>query len=301
MLTVRPVRVPSVEAYLNAPGRKSPTALNTVLSYRLRELRDTAGMKPSVAARSLRCSPPKLSRLERGLGRLYPSDVERMLDLYQAPESPDQFLQLVKHANEPGWWAQHKRVVPKWFDRFIGLQEASTWIRTYEYQLVPGLLQTPEYAREVIKRAYLFAPPSEVERRLRLRMERQELLFFPRGPRLLAVLHEAVLRTEVGGRDVMRRQLEYLEHVSRCGTITLQILPFVVNGALALGSPMTLLRFDNYQLPDIVYIERGTDAEYIEEQEDSQTFSAQMSQLTLQAASIERSREMLQEAIIGLS
>ncbi|MGW0583937.1 helix-turn-helix domain-containing protein [Streptomyces sp. NPDC002920] len=271
------------------------------LGYRLREMREEAGMKTAAAQQHLGCSPAKLSRLERGQGRLYAQEVARLLDLYGGEQNPDEFLQLVKHAGEPGWWERHRRVVPRWFDRFLGLQEAATWIRTYEYQLVPGLLQTEEYAREVIRRAYLLSPAAEVEERVLLRMERQKLLELPGTPRLLAVMHQAVLLTEVGGREVMRRQLEYLERVSRRREITLQILPFISRGALALGSPMTLLRFDDYELPEIVYMERGTDAEYIEEREETEHFSAQMGNLAVQAASIEESQEMLRAAIRQLS
>ncbi|MFI0990646.1 helix-turn-helix domain-containing protein [Streptomyces exfoliatus] len=294
-----------MDEYMNTPGRKSPTALGMALGLRLRDVRRLSGVEARTAAKHVCLSSPVFSRLERGTRRPRVEEAAGLLSLYESHGTPagtdvEEFLQLVKLAGEPGWWEQHKRVIPRWFDRFIGLQEAATWIRTYEYQLVPGLLQTEEYAREVVKIAYLLAGPDEVEERVRLRLARQELLTAPGAPRVQAVIHEAVLHTSIGGPDVMRRQLEHLEQAGQREGVVVQILPFATT-CLALGSPMTLLRSDGYRLPEIVYIEQGQGASYIDQPSETEHYSAQMSQLAISAASIEMSQDMLRTAIERLS
>ncbi|MFE6383819.1 helix-turn-helix domain-containing protein [Streptomyces roseolus] len=291
--------------YINAVGRKSPTALGMALGLKLRDIRQTAGVEARTAARHMGCSASVFSRVERGCRRLQVEEAAGLLNLYESHGAhigtdAEEFLQLVKFSGEPGWWDQHKRVIPKWFDRFIGLQEAATWIRTYEYQLVPGLLQTEEYAREVVKIAYPLSGPADIEERVRLRLARQELLATPRAPRLQAVIHEGVLHTGIGGPDVMRRQLQHLEQAGQRQGVVVQILPFATR-CLALGSPMTLLRSDTYRLPEIVYIEQGQGANYIDQPSETEHYSAQMSQLAISAEPIERSQEMLRAAIKRLS
>ncbi|WP_405959344.1 helix-turn-helix domain-containing protein [Streptomyces sp. NBC_00868] len=266
-----------------------------MVGHRLREIRQGARLMQK-DSRQPAISPSKLSRLERGLHRVRVEDTVQLVERYQVGEAEaEQLVQLTKLANEPGWWAHHKKVVPPWFDRFIGLQEAATWTRTYEYQLVPGLLQTEEYARAVTEVKYLLAGAGEVEARVRLRMERQELLGSPARPRLLAILHEAVLHSHFGGPQVMRRQVEHLIRMASQPNISIRVMPFT--NQCVLGSPMTLLRFDQYQLPDLAYVERGSRSEYIGELEETDYFSAQMAQLVVHSASVGDSLAMLKSAL----
>ncbi|MEU9146576.1 helix-turn-helix transcriptional regulator [Streptomyces sp. NPDC048349] len=265
------------------------------MGHRLREIRQGARLMQKDSRRPA-ISPSKLSRMERGVHRVRVEDMVRLVEGYGVGEAEgEQLVQLTKLANEPGWWARHRRVVPPWFDRFIGLQEAATWIRTYEYQIVPGLLQTEEYARAVTEVKYLLAGAAEVEARVRLRMERQELLASPARPHLLAILHEGVLHSRFGGPGVMRRQVEHLIDMSARPHITIRVLPFT--NPCVLGSPVTLLRFDQYRLPDLAYIERGSRSEYIGEPGESDYFSAQMAQLVVHSASVEESLAILKSAL----
>ncbi|MFD9356463.1 helix-turn-helix domain-containing protein [Streptomyces sp. NPDC060031] len=267
-----------------------------MVGHRLREIRQGARLMQK-DSRQPAISVSKLSRLERGLHRVRVEDTVQLVEHYNVGMAEaEQLVQLTKLANEPGWWAPFRRIVPSWFDRFIGLQEAATWTRTYEYQLVPGLLQTEEYARAVTEVKYLLEGEVEVEARVRLRMERQELLCSPARPRLLAILHEAVLHNHFGGPEVMRRQVEHLIDMAAMPNITIRVMPFT-NRCLALGSPMTLLRFDQYQLPDLAYIERGSRSEYIGDLDETDFFSAQMAQLVVHSASVEESLAMLKSAL----
>jgi len=167
----------------------------------------------------------------------------------------------------------------------MGLEAAATVIRTYEVQFVPGLLQTKDYARAVIAPVDnpITTSAEEIERRVRLRMDRQQLLARPGASQMWAVVDEAALRRPIGGTDVMRAQLEALIDATKLPNITLQVLPFRVGGHPAAGGTFTILRFREQDVPDVVYLEQLTSALYLDKREDVDLYAMTMERLALQA------------------
>ncbi|MBW1598644.1 helix-turn-helix transcriptional regulator [Streptomyces sp. JJ38] len=266
---------------LLAQPRGGPTVLRIVLGTHLRRLRESCGITREAAGEAIRGSHAKISRLELGRVGYKERDVADLLTLYGVldPEQREEFLTLARHANNPGWWHQYSDVMPSWLETLLGLEEAASVIRTYEVQFVPGLLQTAEYARAVTLLGHAQASEAEIERRVRLRMRRQELLTGPHGPKLWAVIDEAALRRPLGGPGVMRGQVEHLLKVAELPNVTLQVAPFAIGGLAAAGGPITLLRFTEPDLPDIVYLEQLTSALYLDKRAEVEAYMVVMDRL----------------------
>ena len=284
MIAAQPSRDRSVGRILEHP-RGGPTVLRIVLGTQLRRLRESRGITREVAGDEIRASHAKISRLELGRVGYKERDVADLLTLYGVVEEGkrEDFLNLARQANTPGWWHKFGDVLPSWFETHIGLEEAASVIRSYEVQFVPGLLQTAEYARAVTVLGHPRASVQEIDRRVDLRIRRQDLLARPNAPRLWAVVDEAALRRPLGGADVMRAQLEHLIEVSERPNITLQIAPFRIGGHAAAGGPITILRFSEPDLPDIVYLEQLTSALYLDKREDVDNYMAVMDRLCVEA------------------
>jgi transcriptional regulator with XRE-family HTH domain len=272
MSAVQPDRLPKLERFLTSP-RHNPTALRLILAAHLRQLRAEAGLSPNEARARLDCSDSKISRLERGEVPLRERDVADLLYLYGIDaEDIDAYRGLVRQSNQSGWWHQFDDVLPKWFDKFIGLQEAASLIRTYEVLLVPGLLQTPEYALAVAQGDDQLTDPHVVRRRTELRLARQELLTYPEAPTVWAILEEAVLHRQVADRAVMCGQLQHLGALAERPNVQIQIIPFDAPTGVTTGSPFTHLRFDPPSLPEIVYLEHGSGALYLDKEKETERY-----------------------------
>ncbi|MGW7349760.1 helix-turn-helix domain-containing protein [Streptomyces sp. NPDC054784] len=270
----------SVSRILDHP-RGGPTILRIVLGTQLRRLREAKRISREAAGEAIRGSHAKISRLELGRTGYKERDVFDLLTLYGVhdPEEREEFLALARQASIPGWWNKYSDVLPSWFEQLLGLEEAASVIRTYEVQFVPGLLQTEEYARACVKLGHPRADEREVEKRVGLRVERQQVLTRPHGPRLWAVLDEAALQRPLGGAKVMRAQIEHLLWAARQPNITLQIAPFALGGLAAAGGPVTILRFMEPDLPDIVYMEQLTSALYLDKLEEVENYMVVMDRL----------------------
>lgn len=295
---MRPGGEPSIRRYLEHP-RGGPTVLRIVLGTQLRKLREAGGISREAAGDAIRGSHAKISRLELGRVGFKERDVADLLTLYGVADEAERedYLALARQASNPGWWNRYGDVLPQWFETHIGLEEAASLIRTYEVQFIPGLLQTEEYARAVTRLGHPNAQSREVERRVELRMTRQKLLNGPDAPRLWAVLDEAALRRPPGDRDAMRAQLEHLVKIAEQPNVTLQVAPFSVGGLAAAGGPVTILRFMERDLPDIVYLEQLTSALYMDKQEDVETYLAVMDRLCAESATPERTVQFLKELV----
>jgi hypothetical protein len=221
--------------------------------------------------------------------------VADLLTLYGVTDEAerDKLLELTREASVPGWWQQYNDILPRWLELYIGLEKAASIIRSYEMQFIHGLLQTEDYARAVILISNASAPTEEVERRVSLRMQRQRLLTQPDAPDFWAVLDEAALRRPPDGRAVMRGQLEHLLEITDLPNVTLQIIPFKAGAHPAAGGPFTILRFPEPDLPDVVYLEQLSSAQYLDQPDDVMTYLAVMNQLCVQAANGSASRDML--------
>ncbi|SCL34609.1 Helix-turn-helix domain-containing protein [Micromonospora nigra] len=279
-----------------------PTVLRMMLGAQLRRLRESSGVSREGAGWEIRASESKISRMELGRVGFKERDVADLLTLYGVTAAHERaaLLKLARDANSPGWWHRYGDILPSWFQSYLGLEAAAALIRTYEVQFVPGLLQTPEYARAVVLLGHGRASQEQVDRRVDLRMRRQDLLRRPQPPQLWAVVDEAALRRPMGGPEVMRGQLEALIEATRAPTVRLQIIPFAAGGHAAAGGAFTILRFGDRDLPDIVYIEQLTSAIYLDKRDDLDFYAVAMERLCVEAEPPERTPEILERIIADL-
>ncbi len=280
-----------------------PTAVRILLGAQLRRLREERGLSRADAAEPIRSSESKISRMELGRVGFKKRDVLDLLSLYGVhdPQERAAWLERVHQANAPAWWHSYGDVTPNWFQRYLGLEATATLIRTYEVQFVPGLLQTEEYARAVVPLGPGTAQQEEIDRRVRLRLERQQVLTRPDPPKLWAVVDEAALRRRVGGRRVMRDQLEALiGSVAKMPNVRLQVLPLAAGGHAAAGGPFTILRFAQQDLPDLVYLEQLTSALYLDERRDVDSYFDAVNRLFVEAAPLEDTTPILERIIDDL-
>jgi hypothetical protein len=262
-----------------------PTVLRMLLGAHLRRLREAQGVSREDAGWEIRSSESKISRMELGRVGFKERDVADLLSLYgvEDDEERSRLLALAREANTPGWWHRFGDVLPGWFQSYLGLEASAAIIRTYEVQFVPGLLQTRDYARAVVQLEHGRTRPEEVERRVNLRMQRQELITRKHAPQLWAVVDEGALRRPVGGPGVMRAQLEALIEVTKLPHVRLQVIPFDVGGHAAAGGSFTILRFPDDDLPDVVYIEQLTSALYLDKRDDVDRYAVAMERLCVEA------------------
>lgn len=280
-------------------AERGPTVLRIALGGQLRKLRESKKITREAAGDAIRGSHAKISRLELGRTSFKERDIRDLLTLYGVddPEERESFLELARKANEPGWWHRYGDLLPPWFSTYLGLEQAASKIRTYESHLVPGLLQTPDYARAVVTLGY---EDSDTDRRVAFRQRRQEILHRADPPVIWAVLDEAALHRPVGGRDVHRAQMEHLLDLTRLPNVTIQVVPFSAGEHAAAGSSFTILRFAETELPDIVYLEQLTSALYLDRREDLALYLSVMDRLSVQAAPPEESRRIIADYTKGL-
>ncbi|MGC4771780.1 helix-turn-helix domain-containing protein [Micromonospora sp. DT44] len=272
-----------------------PTVLRMLLGAQLRRLRESSGVTREGAGWEIRSSESKISRMELGRVGFKERDVSDLLTLYGVNDEGEReaLLKLARDANSPGWWHRYGDVLPSWFQSYLGLEAAAALIRSYEVQFVPGLLQTREYARAVVLLGHGGAGVAEIDRRVDLRMQRQQLLLRDKPPLLWAVVDEAALRRPIGGREVMRGQLTALIEATKSPTVRLQVIPFAAGGHAAAGGAFTILRFGDQELPDIVYIEQLTSAIYLDKRDDLDYYAVAMERLCVEAEPPERTPEIL--------
>jgi transcriptional regulator with XRE-family HTH domain len=275
-----------------------PTVLRMLLGSQLRDLREAAGISPDQAGYEIRGSRSKISRLEHGRVSFKERDVSDLLTLYGVTDEQRRahMLALAQQANNQGWWAKYDDVLPDWFETYVGLEQATSLIRGYELQFVPGLFQTEDYARAVTRLGHRAAPPEEVERRVSLRLKRQQLLAGPQ-PRVWSVIDESALRRPLGGRDTMRAQLRHLLEIAELPQVTLQLMPFERGGHSAAGGSFAILRFAEPDLPDIVYIEQLTGALYLDRREEIDHYREVMNSLSAEAETPADSERLLKRII----
>ncbi|MGH4013081.1 MAG: helix-turn-helix domain-containing protein [Pseudonocardiaceae bacterium] len=272
--------------------------LRIALGAQLRRLREANGITREAAGEAIRGSSAKISRLELGRVGFKERDVADLLTLYGITDEQERqtFLGLARRANAPGWWHQYDDILPHWFEMYLGLEQASSVIRTYEPQFVPGLLQTEDCARAVIGLGHPSGSGEEIERRVGLRMRRQEVLTKPGAPTLWAVLDEAAL-WRLGRRSMMRAQVRHLIEMAELPNITLQAMPFNSGGHAAAGGPFTILRFSEPDLPDIVYLEQLTSALYLDKNQDIDHYLVVMDRLCVQAETATQTIKFLNRLI----
>lgn len=275
------------------PGA-GPTVRRIILGTQLRRLRETAQYSRTDAGYTIRASESKMRRLETGQVGFKERDVTDLLTLYGVtnPVERQQFLDLVQQSNQLGWWHPYTDVIPKWFEDYVGLEEAASRIQTYELMFVPGLLQTDEYARAVAGHGEPKPPREEIERRVDLRRQRQKILIGPNAPKLWAIIDEAVLHRPLGGEQVLRDQITHLLEMTGQPNISVQIVLFPKSGSAA-ESAFTLLRFAEPELPNVAYVEHVGGALYVEKFEEIELYSRVMDRLAVSAETPDGSRQLL--------
>jgi transcriptional regulator with XRE-family HTH domain len=272
-----------------------PTVLRMILGTQLRRLREAAGVTPDRAGYEIRASRSKISRIEHGRVGFKDRDVADLLTLYGVTDEQmrARMLASARHANAPGWWSKYNDLLPDWFEEYLGLEGAASVIRTFELQFVHGLFQTEAYARAVTLLGHKTAPADEIDRRVSLRLKRQDIFTSPEPPQVWSVMDEAVLRRPLGGRAVMRDQLERLAEVASLPQVTIQVIPF--GGHAAAGGSFTILRFAEPELPDVVYLEQLTSALYLDSREDVDHYLEVMNELSTEALTPDRTARFLAE------
>jgi transcriptional regulator with XRE-family HTH domain len=261
-----------------------PTVQRLVLGSQLRKLRERHGITAEQAAETIRGSHSKISRMEHGRVGFKERDVGDLLTLYGVTDNEERaaLLHLAREANTPGWWHAYSDILPTWLEAYVGLEAAASILRTYEVQLVPGLLQTEDYARALIRQGSAVTE-EDITRRGELRVSRQEILRRPDAPQLWAVVDEGALRRPIGSAEIVRKQLRYLIEITDHPSVTLQVLPFQVGAHAAMGGPFTILRFAEPDLADVVYIEQLTSALFLDKPVEVDSYVEVMEQLCLQA------------------
>lgn len=275
-------------------GRAGPSVRRLILGSQLRRLRERSGISCAEAGYSIRGSASKISRMETGRISFKERDVEDLLTLYGVHDTEErsQLIALVAQSRHLGWWHRYNDRMPKWFEDYVGLEEAAARIQSWELQFIPGLIQTEEYAHAVVSHGLPNADKEAVARLVELRMRRQKVLVGPHPPRLWTVIDESVLHRALGGRLVLKRQIEHLLEVSSQPHISVQVIPFSRSGYVAEGA-FSLLRFAEPELPDIAYIEHLTGALYLERLDELEVYSRAFDRLIVDAETPRATRQFL--------
>jgi Domain of unknown function (DUF5753)/Helix-turn-helix domain len=282
--------------------RGGPTVRRMLLGAQLRRLRTEAGISREQAGEAIRASEWKIHRLENGQVGYKERDITDLVTLYGVTDPVEiaTFITMAREANQPGWWNAYSDVLPQWFRAYVDLEAVAAQLRTYEGQLVPGLLQTEAYMRAVMQGTQLDDSPEELERRVQVRLARQRLLTRDDGPRLWAVVDEAALRRQVGGRAVMHAQLERLIDVTDLPSVTLQVLQYGAGAHPAMVGAFSILRFPNQELPDVVYLEHLTNALYLDKPQDVDQYAYVMASVIVDSTPPEATVEVLSEMLRDL-
>jgi hypothetical protein len=281
------------------PSSGSPTVLRMILGRQLQALREKSGLSHQEAADAIYSSEWTVRRIEAGKGALKPLNIKSLLVTYGVTDvrEIDTFLGLARDASRPGWWHQYGDALPDWFKVAVGLEESSSLIRAYEPQVVPGLLQTEGYVRAITAASFPSAGEEESERRVALRLARQDLLKRPAPPEYWVVLEETVLRRPIGGRDVMRGQLERLIEAAAQPSITIQVLPFAAGWHPAMYGMFNIFRFPDNAIPDVVYSEALTSAYYLNKPEETTKYTEALDRMAAVAATPDKTVTILKKIL----
>ncbi|MDH2389029.1 MULTISPECIES: helix-turn-helix domain-containing protein [Streptomyces] len=271
----------------------NPTVRRRRLGQELRRLRELKGMTAEEVAERLLVSQSKISRLENGRRSISQRDVRDLCGVYEVEDHRivDSLMQMAKDSRQQGWWHAFGDIP---YSVYIGLETDAASLRVYEPQIMPGLLQTREYAEALITGAMPESGPSDIEKRVNVRMRRQERIREPEHPlRLWAVVDEAALRRVVGDRRMMREQLEHLVEMSQQPHVTVQVLPFDMGAHPGINGQYAILEFPDASDSSVVYIEGVTSDLYLEKPNDVQKYTVMYEHLRAQALNVDQSRQFI--------
>lgn len=280
----------------------SPTVRRKRLGIELRRLREQAGLTCEDVGQRLDCSGTRISRIETGRINVKPGDVRELLDIYGITGTEaDSLVQLAREARRKGWWHTYGQVLPSWFEAYIGLEAEAVRQRDFQSMVIPGLFQTEDYARAVLRAAPNASSAEAVDRQVALRMERQAILNQASPPDLWVVLSESVLRVQVGGADVMRSQLRRLVDLAERANITLQVLPFTTAALVHPVSPFTILEFPESADPTVVYLEHLTGSLFLEREDEVRRYTVVFDHIRAEALGTSQSVGLIARVADGLT
>jgi transcriptional regulator with XRE-family HTH domain len=281
----------------------SPSLRRRRLAAELRRLRDESGLSTTDAAKLLEWQPSRLSRIETRQSGIAAPDLRKLLNAYGVEDTGYRtyLAELARRVNERGWWQKYAGLIGGDYADLISLEAEARTIRTYEQELVPGLLQTPDYARAVVRASRPTDTSEEIDRRVEIRIERQEVLVRtdPPPPRFNVVLSEGALRRPVGGYDVMRMQLEYLMQPRDRANVTVQVLPFDAGVHPSMMAPFTMITFSDPDDLGVVNVENATGALFLEEPAELRFYDEIWSTLQISALSADDSQAFLKSTSFG--
>ncbi|AWK09662.1 helix-turn-helix domain-containing protein [Streptomyces spongiicola] len=273
----------------------NPTVRRRRLGQELRRLRELKGMTAEEVADRLLVSQSKISRLENGRRSISQRDVRDLCGVYEVEDHRvvDSLMQMAKDSRQQGWWHAFGDIP---YSVYIGLETDAASLRVYEPQIVPGLLQTRAYAEALITGALPETPSSDVEKRVQVRVRRQERIASDESPlRLWAVVDEAALRRVVGNKEMMREQLEHLVERSQLPHVTVQVLPFSMGAHPGITGHYAILEFPDAADSSVVYIEGVTSDLYLEKANDVHKYTVMYEHLRAQALNVEHTREFIED------
>jgi transcriptional regulator with XRE-family HTH domain len=273
----------------------SPTVRRRQLVAELKRLRETADLTQDEVAQCLDWHHTKVFRIETGRTGPHPNDVRLMLDTYGVADQArrDALIQLARDGRQHGWWYSYRDVLPGRYEFFVGLEEEAASIRAFELAVVPGLLQTEDYARALAHGGPMEFGFQEIERRIEVRMTRQQLLAKPDRPQLWAILDESAIRRIVGGPAVMRVQLQQMVAMSEQGKTTIQVVPYGVGAHSGTAGSFTILGFAGAGEIDVVYMETIGGNMSVDKAEEVQHYATAFDHLRAVALSPDDTRVML--------
>ncbi len=273
----------------------NPTVRRRRLGAELRRLRLARGLTSTQVAERLLISQPKISHLENGRRAIKPRDVRDLCAFYGVtdPQVVDTLMRMATESDRQGWWVACGEIP---YAVYIGLETAASSLRAYEPLVIPGLLQTPAYAQSVIEETIPQATPEQIAVRHEVRLRRQSRAHHPARPfRLWVVLDESALRRVVGSPQIMREQLQYLNHLGTQPHITVQVLPHSAGAHPGVSGQFSILDFPNAGA-GTVYLERFTSDLYLEKRSDVQHYSVMYDHLQAQALNPEHTRHCITRA-----
>ncbi|MFC4609050.1 helix-turn-helix domain-containing protein [Streptomyces maoxianensis] len=271
----------------------NPTVRRRRLGQELRRLRELKGMTAEEVAERLLVSQSKISRLENGRRSISQRDVRDLCGVYEVEDHRivDSLMQMAKDSRQQGWWHAFGDIP---YSVYIGLETDAASLRVYEPQVVPGLLQTRQYAEALIAGALPESGTTDVEKRVSVRVRRQERVNDTEHPlRLWVVIDEAALRRIVGDKQLMREQLEYLVELSQLPHVTVQVLPFDMGAHPGINGQYAILEFPDAADSSVVYIEGVTSDLYLEKANDVQKYSVMYEHLRAQALNVDHTRQFI--------
>ena len=280
----------------------SPTVRRKRLTVELRRLREQAGLTCEDVGQRLECSGTRISRMETGRIGARPGDVRELLEIYGVTgAAADSLVQLARDARRKGWWHAYGRVLPPWFEAYVGLESDAARLHDFQPSVVPGLLQIEDYARAILRDAPYADYGEDIDQQLALRMRRQAVLDQPRPPQVRMVLGESVLWMQVGGPAVLRAQLLRLAELAARPDFSLQILPLRTAAHAQPAGPFTLLEFADPADPTVVYLEHLTGSLLLDEDEEVQRYRAMFDHLRAAALGPGPSADLIARTAAGLA